>query len=405
MNTLRHLRHIVMTGLCGLLLASGIVQAQKVIRIGAPLELTGKFVTYGTQAQRGIEMAIEAVGGSVNGQRIEVLPRDVQSSNPGTISALTELLEKEKVSFIIGPVASGMVMAAVPAWRQSKPLWVVPGGGAPSFEQAIASESLVFHTFAWGYGYHDGPAKALVAVLGKGRKVGIIYTDGAYGRSHLADARKHYPAEGFQIVAEELVRENATDMNPALQKIRLAKPDVLVCLMQTTDGIVVAKQIQIAKLGIPVLVGPGFAQFPTWAEAVGDAANGWVGTSSYFVGQTLPGDPRYPKLFPPSNDWEAAFRNKYKREPELVSALAYTSAMMLFLAIERAGGADEKERVAKELSNLEVSTPMGVGRFVPTPGGAVHQAFNELLVFQRQADKIVLVWPKARAQGQFQFTN
>ncbi|MBI5911897.1 MAG: ABC transporter substrate-binding protein [Betaproteobacteria bacterium] len=400
MQTFRYLWHLVIGALCGLFITGGIAHAQKVIRIGAPLELTGKFVIYGSQAQRGMEMAVEAFAGTVAGHRIEVLLRDIQSTNQGAVSAMTDLLEKEKVDFLIGPIASGLVSAAVPAWRQQKPLWIVPGASALSFEEAIAGEAMVFHTYAWGYGYHTGPANALAAAFGKGKKVAIIYSDGAYGRSHLPDARKHYTEAGFQIVATELVRENAADMNPALQKIRLTKPDVLVCLMQTTDGIVVAKQIHVAKLGIPILVASAFPQFQTWADAVGEAANGWITAVSYLAGQALPADPKYPKIFPAAKDWEAAFRKKYSREPELIDAMVYTSAAMLFLAIDRAGGGD-KERVAKELRNLGVQTIMGEGKFVPTPGGAVNQAFNEMFVIQRQGDKIVTVWPKARSNGQF----
>ena len=400
MQAFRYIRPMVMGALCGLFITGGIAHAQKVIRIGAPLELTGKFVIYGSQAQRGVEMAVEAFGGTVAGHRIEVLLRDVQSTNQGAVSAMTDLLEKEKVDFLIGPVASGLVSAVVPAWRQRKPLWIVPGASALSFEEAIAGEAMVFHTYAWGYGYHTGPANALAAAFGKGKKIAIIHTDGAYGRSHLPDARKHYTEAGFQIVATELVRENATDMNPALQKIRLAKPDVLVALMQTTDGIVVAKQIHVAKLGIPILVGSAFPQFQTWADAVGEAANGWITAVSYLPGQALPADPKYPKIFPAAKDWEAAFTKKYSREPELVDATGYASAAMLFLAIDRVGGGD-KERVAKELRNLGVQTIMGEGKFVRTPGGAVNQAFNEMFVIQRQGDKIVTVWPKARSDGQF----
>ena len=63
------------------LLGTQPVAAQKVVKIGAPLELSGRFVAYGAQGQRGLEMAIETWGGAVAGHRIEALVRDIQSTN------------------------------------------------------------------------------------------------------------------------------------------------------------------------------------------------------------------------------------------------------------------------------------------------------------------------------------
>jgi branched-chain amino acid transport system substrate-binding protein len=397
---MRRFRHLAVAALCtaSLALASGVVQAQKVVRIGAPLEVSGRFVAYGAQGQRGVEMAVEAFGGSVAGHKIEVLLRDIQSTNQGTVSAMTELLENEKVDFVVGPITSGLVSAAVPAWRQRKPLWVVPGSSATSFEEAIANEPMVFHTYPWAYHYHDGTAKAIAAATGKGKRVAILYSDGSYGRSQLQAAKDHYAEAGFEVVATELVRENATDMSPVLQKIRVAKPDVLVGIVQTTDGIVLAKQIHVGRLGIPYLVGTAYPQLQTWSEAVGEAANGWIGATTYLPGMATPADPKHPKLFPSMKDWEAAFRKKYNRDPEFLDVTVYTSTAMLLLAIERAGGPD-KERVAKELKNLDVQTMLGDSKFIPTKGGAMNQAFNEMVVYQRQGDKFVTVWPKQFQNG------
>jgi len=71
---------------------------------------------------------------------------------------------------------------------------------------------------------------------------------------------------------------------------------------------------------------------------------------------------------------------------------------MLLLAIERAGGPD-KDKVAKELKNLGVMTMLGDSAFIPTKGGAVNQAFNEMVVYQKQGDKFVTTWPLNFANG------
>ena len=130
---------------------------------------------------------------------------------------------------------------------------------------------------------------------------------------------------------------------------------------------------------------------------MGEAANGWIGATTYLPGMNSPADKKHPKIFPAMKDWEAAFQKKYNREPEFLDVTVYTSAAMLFLAMERAGGPD-REKVAKELRNLGVDTMLGESKFIPTKGGALNQAFNEMVVYQRNGDKYVTVYPK-------QFTN
>lgn len=372
--------------------------AQDTIRIGAPFELSGRFVAYGAQGKRGVEMAVDVYGGKIGNKKIEVLFRDVQSNNQVAVTAFTELTQQEKVDFVIGPIASGIVAASVPAWRQTKPLWIVPGSSSTQLEDAMKGEALFFHTYPWAYQYHEGAAKSLSDAMGKGKKVAIIYSDGAYGREQLPWAKEFYTKNGFNIVATELVREGSADLNPVLQRIRQTRPDVLVGIVQTTDGIQLAKQIHVAKLNIPVLVGTAYPQLQEWSQATGEAADGWIGVTTYLPGMKRPADPKLAKLFPSLSDWEVDFKKRYNRVPEFLDVTNYTSMMMLLVAIERAGSTD-KEKVAKEFTKLNIQTMLGNSNFAPTPGGALHQAFNDMVVFQRVGEKFVVLYPPDAADG------
>ncbi len=378
--------------------------AQDAIRIGAPLELSGRFVAYGAQGKRGVEMAVDVYGGKIGDKKIEVLFRDVQSNNQVAVTAFTELTQQEKLDFVIGPIASGIVAASVPAWRQSKPLWIVPGSSSTQLEDAMKGEQFFFHTYPWAYQYHEGAAKALAEAMGKGKKVAIVYSDGAYGREQLPWAKEFYTKNGFNIVATELVREGAADLNPVLQRIRQTRPDVLVGIVQTTDGIQLAKQIHVAKLNIPVLVGTAYPQLQEWSQAIHEAADGWIGVTTYLPGMKRAADPKLPKLFPSLTDWEADFRKRYNREPEFLDVTNYTSMMMLLVAIERAGSTN-KEEVAKQLTTLNIQTMLGSSNFTPTPGGGLHQAFNDMVVFQRVGEKFVVLFPPEAANGKLQLKH
>src|SRR3546814_13916263 len=115
------------------------------------MELRGRFVAYGASGKRGTEFAVETYGGTVAGKKIELLVRDIQSETQATISVFNELIMKEKVNYIVGPIASPVVAAAIPTWRRGKPLWIVPGSTSTKLEDEIGGEPEFFHTFPYAY--------------------------------------------------------------------------------------------------------------------------------------------------------------------------------------------------------------------------------------------------------------
>jgi branched-chain amino acid transport system substrate-binding protein len=383
------------------LLASAGTQAfaADTVKIGVPIELSGRFVAFGGHCKQGVEMASAAFGGKVIGKKIELLFRDVQSDTQSTVSAVTQLINSENVNYLIGPLASPIAAAAIPPWRQGRPLWMMAGASIDLFEKQVGDDPLYFHTFPYAYHYYETLSAGLKHYLGAEKRVAVIYTDDEYGRTHLPLVEKFFEAAGFNIVAEEIVRANTPDMNPVLTKINLSKPDILLGVVQTTDAIKLAKSVYIRHLNIPYLVSTFAIQLKEWQDAVAEAQDGWIGLSAYLQGEVKwPADPNYPKLFPSSEEWEKIFREKYGHEPGYYVPICYATTAMLLLAIEKAG-VDDKEKVAEALRKLDVRTPYGHGKFIATPSGTKQQAFADLLVFQRQNGKSVVVWPLETATG------
>jgi branched-chain amino acid transport system substrate-binding protein len=372
---------------------TGAARADDSVRIGLFAELSGKFAAYGLPSRRGAEMAVAAVNGRAGGKSIELVVRDVQSDPQVMVAAMKELADQQRLNFVVGPIASPIVATAVPSWRQNKPLWVVPGSSSPTLEQQIGAEPYFFHAYPYAYHYHVVAAEGLKHYLGGG-KLAVIYADDNFGRSHLDYVRKYYGDAGFKIVSEEMVRANAPDMRPVLERIRAAKPDVLIALVETTDAVTLAKQVRIVKLGVPYLVGTSFAQYEEWQKAVGDAQEGWLGVSTYLPGVLdRPADPNAPALFPSTSEWEAKFRKLYNAEPDQLAAATYVSVAMIILAVDRCH-CDDKEKVAVELRKMEVQTVFGAGKFHPSGQGTMQQAYDQMMLFQRHNNKSVVVYPE-----------
>ena len=372
--------------------------AEDTIQIGVPMELSGRFVTFGTSGKRGIEMAVDAFKGRVANKKIEILLRDVQSDAQVTVQVMNDLIGQKKVNLLLGPISSAMVSAAIPAWRQGKPLWIVHGSTTSRTEEEVGAEPRFFHTFPYVYHYQAAMSAALKQALGPGKTAAILYADDAYGRAGLPAAKKYFAEAGFKLGSEELVRAGAADMNPVLQKIRFSKPDVLINVLQTNDLATLAKQIRIAGLETPYLTDGTDIFFEEWQKAVGEAQEGWIGVAGYFPGMTRLASSDHPDLFPSLSDWEARFRQRYNAAPAYIDIGAYCAMGMLLLAVDKAGS-DDPDKVAAELKKLDVQTLIGRGRFMPPPSGPLNQAFQDLMVAQRQGGKNVIVYPKDVATG------
>ena len=210
----------------------------------------------------------------------------------------------------------------------------------------------------------------------------MIPTAGAACRSHANILAR----QDFKVVNEELIRAGANDLNPILTRVRVSRPDVLVVLAQAADFINVAKQIHVARLPVAYMAAGGDVSSPEWQNAVGEAQEGWIGIAPYVLGLGRPGDPDHPEIFPSQNDWETQFRAKHHRDPNWNDAQTYTASAMLLLAVDQGG--DDQDKVHAALRAMDVKTVMGRGHFTTSStGGTINQAFEDVIIFQRQSSK------------------
>lgn len=320
------------------MVGSRLVRAEEEFRIDVPAEFSGRFVAFGSQVKRGVETAVDVWksvrGETVGGHSISVTEHDVQSNNATTVSVMSQLINSDRCHVLIGPGGSDIGAAAVPPWKQAadRPVWIVPGVSTMVVEEQIGKVPYFFHTFPWTYHYHKMIVAGLKASIGTDKKVAIIHSDGAYGRAHIKYAVKYLQDAGFNIVAQELIRENAPDYTPSLLKLRPLQPDVLYTLVQTSDAILLAKQIFSVKLTAPYLIGTFQTTLPEWKAALGDVQAYWTGVNTYIPNQHTKADPIEPKLFPSSDDWEDAWRKRWNKEPEYMEVGAYASCMLALLA-------------------------------------------------------------------------
>src|ERR1700680_5125524 len=92
------------------------------IKIGYLPALTGPSSSTGVGINRGTELAVEEINaaGGVDGRKIELIVRDTQSDPTKAVNAVAELVQRQKVAIMWGPLNSGEALAATPLIARAK---------------------------------------------------------------------------------------------------------------------------------------------------------------------------------------------------------------------------------------------------------------------------------------------
>lgn len=110
----------------GVVNKSSKASTSNVIKIGGVFDTSGDASSYGKAEQDGANFAIKQInangGVKVNGKsyKFKIINKDAKTDNTETASVTSSLINKEKVSAIVGPVITSGVQAAVPVATQGK---------------------------------------------------------------------------------------------------------------------------------------------------------------------------------------------------------------------------------------------------------------------------------------------
>ncbi len=182
--------------------------------IGCLLPLSGPFGLYGEELLNGIQLGMGLFNQSAGDQGLELIIRDTRGSVEDTIAGIDDLVLKEKVMAIVGPLASGPATAAV---KRAQEL------GVPiiTFTQkdGIAKEGdMVFRNFLT-------PAKEINTILDKSmdemgmRRFGIFYPDNPYGRFFMNLFWDKVEEKDGTITAVESYKVGETDFAVGIKKM------------------------------------------------------------------------------------------------------------------------------------------------------------------------------------------
>lgn len=253
------------------------------IRIGFPVPLTGPFSAEAQDQVRAAELGIKDFNdaGGFNGRKAELLVRDTKLNSGEAATRTLELIEKDKVDFIVGSLSAATQLSINAVARDRKIIFV-----------SISQSDAINEVKDWSvYTFHEAlnphmtsGAVARYAFPKFGKKIAYLTADYAYGHEMVRGFQRAGAPLGATTVVDIRHPLGTADFSAFLPRIQAAKPDVLVLCNFGRDLVNSAKQVtnfgmkESMKVITPVLL-------YTARQAGGpEAFEGILGGTSYYWG-------------------------------------------------------------------------------------------------------------------------
>lgn len=279
---------------------------------------------YGENIKRGVSLAIEEINaaGGVRGRIFEPIYEDTQLRASAAVSALQKLISLDKVSVVIGPVASSSTIAASTVAEEASVILISP---ASTSHEISGISPFVFRTIAPDT--FEGKAMAEFALSRGYRRVGVAFVDNAGTRGPAIVFRDAIQSAGGQVVAFEVVPQGSTDARTQMTKLVAANSDAVYLLGYALELGSMIKQFREQNADTPILSFQVMEE-PKVRDIAGASAEGVIFTSPTIRGEFAQGKQK---------EFIDRFRSRYGEDPGIFAANAYDAVLVLAAVIKEQG--------------------------------------------------------------------
>lgn len=300
-------------------------EAASEILIGHFASLTGQTATFGQSADKGIHLAIEEVNasGGVLGKQVKVITEDDQSKAEDATKAVQKLINRDKIVALLGEVASTRSKAGGPIAQQNKIPMISP---ASTNEEVTKIGDYIFRICFIDPFQGEALAQFSMKSLHAKRAAILVDVKQDYSMGLEKAFQNTFRANGGEIVSEQSYSSGDKDFRAALTSIRSSHPDVVFIPGYYSELSLIVRQARELGITVPLMGGDGWDSEELTKGAESEFNN------TFFSNHFSTEDPD-----PMVQNFIKKFREKYKSEPDAMSALGYDAALILADAIKRAG--------------------------------------------------------------------
>jgi branched-chain amino acid transport system substrate-binding protein len=350
-------RRIVLQGMLTTGASLATLKIPAVFAQGAPFKIglltvkTGPLAQGGIQMEQGITTLMKEKGKTLAGRKVELLVADTGGSPAGAKTKAQELIERDKVNVILGPLAAFELLAITDYVRENAtPL--VSLAAAEDVTQRKANPFVIRPSATSGQCSHvmgDYAAKEL-----KLKRVATISDDFAFGHEQMSAFQRVFEDAGGKVVKKLWPPLVTPDYTPFIAQIG------------NVDGVFhgfagsnpVKFMRSYADLGlkakIPLLAG-SVGMDDALLKSVGDEAVGVISASFYSAAFGSESNRRF----------VAAMQKDYGVLPGAYSAGMYIAGQCVEAALQKLGdNGDDRKALAEALHQISIpDTPRGSIKF------------------------------------------
>lgn len=342
------------------------------VKIGVLGIRTGPWATYGTFIEQGARLAAEEINaaGGILGSKVELSIRDEAAD---VVKQARELVEAERVDFLVGVDSSGNAMRVGPIAQELNKLLVVTHAATHRLTEELVYKQKIKQIFRLAVPvYQDGILAAYVAKDLPITKWAGINPDYEYGRVSWDFFKRTLSSlrPDVEFVAEQFNRSpGTTDFGPFISAVLAAGAEGLFSSNWALETATMHKQLKTlgAYDKLKAVINPMGYSMDVAYELGADYPTASLGT--WVSG-------RYVWFYPNTElnkTFVSAFRSKYGRYPPYSSETTYTAIYFIKSILESAGTFDV-DALIKQAEGRVILSPAGVRWIRPED----HQALYDV---------------------------
>ncbi len=207
--------------------------------------LSGPDSSLGEDSKRGVEIAIDDKGGQILGHDILLTTEDGQCTPEGGATAAAKLATDTSLVGLIGSSCSDETVGGIATLTNAGLTTISPSNTRPALSDPNRGPDYAGYLRTAHSDAFQGKAVAEFAynVLGA-RKAATLHDGSSYAQALQQVFADNFTALGGEIVAQEAVAKDATDMKPVLTTIAAASPEFLYYPVFVAVGGYVTAQIR-----------------------------------------------------------------------------------------------------------------------------------------------------------------